>query len=127
LFGVERRLRGWAGAHSSLKVFDKFTEAIGTDDASLATGRRNRALALFEDDFEMRRQGVAPKADATLRLQQISTMLIREGSNGALYQHVLGAAIELMSADMGSMQVFYPERGDLRLLVERGFHPASAA
>jgi hypothetical protein len=84
-------------------------------------------LALFEDDFEMRRQALAPKVDATLRLQQISTLLIREGSNAALYKHVLNAAIELMSADMGSMQVFHPERGELRLLAERGFHPQSAA
>jgi PAS domain S-box-containing protein len=83
--------------------------------------RRNRELALFEDDFEMRRH-----ADVTLRLQQISTMLIREGSNGAIYEHVLDAAIELMSADMGSMQVFHQERSELRLLAERGFHPASA-
>jgi PAS domain S-box-containing protein len=84
--------------------------------------RRNRELALFEDDFEMRRH-----ADVTLRLQQISTTLIREGSNGAIYHHVLDAAIELMSAHMGSMQVFHQERGELRLLAQRGFHPESAA
>jgi hypothetical protein len=39
--------------------------------------RRNRALALFENDFEMQQH-----ADATQRLQRISTLLIREGSNG---------------------------------------------
>jgi hypothetical protein len=32
-----------------------------------------------------------------------------------------------MSADMGSMQVFHPERGELRLLAEREFDPQSAA
>ena len=84
-------------------------------------------MALFEDDFEMRRHALAPDADATLRLQQISTLLIGEGHNGSLYEHVLDAAIELMSADMGSMQVFHPERSELRLLAERGFHPQSAA
>jgi hypothetical protein len=84
--------------------------------------RRNRELALFEDDFEMRRH-----ADVTLRLQQISTTLIREGSNGAIYHRVLDAAIELMSAHMGSMQVFHQERGELRLLAQTGFHPESAA
>jgi PAS domain S-box-containing protein len=84
--------------------------------------RRNRELALFEDDFEMRRH-----ADVTLRLQRISTLLIREGSNGLLYDHVLDAAIDLMSADMGSIQVFHPARGELRLLAERGFDPESAA
>jgi PAS domain S-box-containing protein len=79
-------------------------------------------LAPVEDDFEMRRH-----AAATLRLQRISTLLIREGSNGALYNHVLDAAIDLMSADMGSMQAFHPERGELRLLAEKGFNPGSAA
>ena len=83
-------------------------------------------MALFEDDFEMRREALTPDADAALRLQQISTLLIREGSNGALYGHVLDAAIYLMSADMGSMQVFHPERGELRLLAEKGFNPGSA-
>src|SRR5215471_18535346 len=75
----------------------------------------------------MRRRNLAPDADVTLRLQQISTLLIREGSNGALHEYVLDAAIDLMSADMGSMQVFHPERGELRLLAERGFNPGSAA
>jgi GAF domain-containing protein len=89
--------------------------------------RRNRALALFEDDFEMRQQPLAPDADATLRLQRISTLLIREGNNGSLYEHVLDAAIDLMSADMGTMQVFHPERGELRLLADRGFDRESAA
>jgi hypothetical protein len=83
---------------------------------------RTRTLASFEDDFEMRRH-----ADATLRLQRISTMLISQDSNGALYEHVLDAAIDLMSADMGSMQVFHSERGELRLLAEKGFNPGSAA
>ncbi len=89
--------------------------------------RRNRASALFEDDFEMRRRPLAPDADATLRLQRISTLLIREGSNGLLYEHVLDAAIDLLSADMGCMQVFHPERGELKLLAARGFDPESAA
>jgi PAS domain S-box-containing protein len=84
--------------------------------------RRNRALALFEDDFETRRH-----ADVTLRLQRISTLLIREGSNGSLYEHVLDAAIDLLSADMGCIQVFHQERGELRLLAERGFDPESVA
>jgi hypothetical protein len=34
----------------------------------------------FKDDFQMRRQGLARDADATLRLQQISTLFIREGA-----------------------------------------------
>jgi PAS domain S-box-containing protein len=79
-------------------------------------------LASFEDDFELRRH-----ADATLRLQQISTSLICEGNIDAFYDRLLDAAIDLMSADMGSMQAFHPERRELRLLGEKGFNPGSAA
>jgi hypothetical protein len=96
----------------SLKVFEKFTEdhpdrRREPDDVI----RRNRELALSENGFEMRRH-----ADVTLRLQQISTMLIREGNNGSLYEHVLDDAVDLMSADLGSMQLFHPERGELLVL-----------
>src|SRR5689334_23604677 len=52
------------------------------------------------------------------------TTLFRSES---LYRRVLDAAINLMSADMGSLQRFYPEQGELRLLAWRGFHPDSAA
>jgi PAS domain S-box-containing protein len=85
-------------------------------------------LALLEGDFEIQRQALARDAETMLRLQQISNLLIREGNNnGALYKHVLDAAIDLMSADKGSMQVFHPERDELRLLVQRGFDPQLAA
>jgi hypothetical protein len=50
---------------------------------------------------------LGPDAESMLRLQQISTLLINEGSNGAIYKHVLDAAIDLMSSDTGSMQVFH--------------------
>jgi PAS domain S-box-containing protein len=65
--------------------------------------------------------------DVPRRLQEISTLLIQEGNLGSLYERVLDAAIELMSADMGSMQTFHPEQRELRLLAGRGIDPASAA
>jgi hypothetical protein len=64
-------------------------------------------------------RNLTPDPDTLLQLQQISTLPIHEGHNGRLYEHLLNAAISLMSADMGSMQVFHPERGELRLLAER--------
>ena len=64
--------------------------------------------------------------DETLRLQEISTLLIQENNVNALYDHVLDAAIGLMSADFGSMQTFDPERDELRLLTHKGFHSESA-
>jgi len=67
------------------------------------------------------------RPDGSLRLQEISTLLIQEGSLDSFYHRALDAAVELMSADMASMQTFHPELGELRLLAWRGFHPESAA
>jgi len=68
-----------------------------------------------------------PAPDEALQLQEISALLIREDDVHALYERVLDAAIALMSADMGSMQMLCPKRGELQLLAWRGFHPQSAA
>src|SRR6266446_6173653 len=52
---------------------------------------------------------IVERQDGSLRLQEISTLLIQEGNLESLYRRVLDAAINLMSADMGSLQRFYPE------------------
>jgi PAS domain S-box-containing protein len=67
------------------------------------------------------------RPDDALRLQEISTFLIPEGKLDCLYDRIIDAAMGLMSADMGSMQILDPERNELRLLAWRGFHPQSAA
>ena len=63
------------------------------------------------------------QVDASLRLQEISTLLIQEGNLDALYERVLDAAVCLMAADVGSMQKYDPEQDQLRLLATRGFNP----
>src|SRR4030095_739797 len=77
--------------------------------------------------YRQRRPDEHARANNSLRIQEISTLLIQEGNLAALYDRVLDAAIALMSADMGSMQTFHSEQGELRLLAWRGFHPESAA
>jgi PAS domain S-box-containing protein len=72
-------------------------------------------------------QKLSRQTDASLRLQEISTLLIQEGNLDVLYERVLDAAIGLMSADMGTMQKYYPEQDELGLLATRGFDPGSAA
>ncbi|HZD92336.1 MAG TPA: PAS domain S-box protein, partial [Pseudolabrys sp.] len=61
------------------------------------------------------------------RLQELSTMLIQEGNLDNLYGRILDAAVDLLRSKCGSMQVYLPERNELRLLAWRGFHPESAA
>jgi len=73
------------------------------------------------------REGADAVPDAALRLQEISALLVCDGDVEALYERVLDAAMALTSADMGSMQMLCPERGELQLLAWRGFHPRSAA
>jgi len=71
-------------------------------------------------------QAKTAPGDQSARLQEISTLLIQEGNLETLYERVLDAAISLMSADMGTMQKYYPEQRELQLLATRGFHPESA-
>jgi PAS domain S-box-containing protein len=111
-----------------------------TDPASKATyvDMEKRWLALARNYAFVESLGnISPgtsdgQADAipegeSLRLQEISTLLIREGNLEALYEQVLDAAISLMSADIGILQKYYAEQGELQLLATRGFHPESAA
>ena len=71
--------------------------------------------------------GARPDAqlDSALQLQKISTLLIQEGNIEFLYDRVLDAAVNLLSADRGSLQVFSAQRNGLELLAYRGFHPDS--
>ena len=64
---------------------------------------------------------------ATQQLQKISTQLIRASDAQVLYEKILDAAVVIMRSDFASMQMFYPERGELRLLAYRGFNQIAAA
>src|SRR5262245_1871130 len=89
---------------------------------------RNYALGESREDFRAAMQAERPRADNSLQLQEVSTLLIQEGNLDALYTRVLEAAISLMSADMGTMHKYNPESGDLLLLAAKGeFHPEAAA
>jgi PAS domain S-box-containing protein len=65
--------------------------------------------------------------DDLFQLHEISTLLIQEDNLGSLYNRILDAAVSLMSSDMASMQLFDPERDQLRLIAWKGFHSQSAA
>lgn len=65
--------------------------------------------------------------DDVRRLQEVSCLSIGESNIDALYERILDAAIGLMRSDMGTLQIFEPAAGDLRLLVSRGFDLAAIA
>src|SRR6185437_12692304 len=80
-----------------------------------------------DSHFHGQSQQKGAAADDLARLHEISTSLIRERNVAVLYERVLDGAISLMSADMGSIQIFDRKRGELKLIASRGFHPESTA
>lgn len=97
-------VREWVGTATDITERKQTEERVRESDATLA----------------------AELADAQ-RLQRISSQLIQEGALDALYEQILDAAVAVMHSDIGSMQMFHPERDELRLLAWKGFDPASAA
>ena len=91
--------------------------------APLKSGSDVIGSAVVFDDISERKQA----EEAAQRLQETSTLLIHGGDVDALYQEILDTAIALMHSDMGSLQMFHPERGELLLLAWKGFAPKSAA
>jgi PAS domain S-box-containing protein len=96
-----------------------------TPDAMLAvyfedvTARKSaeRALSLSRQELEVELRD-------TRVLQTLSTELVVEDDSRRFYAKILEAAIDMLRADFGSMQLFHENRGtngELELLVHRGF------
>jgi PAS domain S-box-containing protein len=73
------------------------------------------------------RAKLARELEDAKQLQRISSLLIEDESGAELYEHILDAAMAIMHAEFGSIQMLDSERGELRLLACRNFHPESAA
>ncbi len=93
----------------AINVFVDVTERKKTEEAL------RKSEAKLAEDLEDAR-----------KLQAISSRLIEEDNIQVLYEHILDAAIALMDANMGSMQVLLPETNELELLASKGFDPGSA-
>ncbi|HEY0962574.1 MAG TPA: ATP-binding protein [Pseudomonadales bacterium] len=74
-----------------------------------------RKLAQQQKDQELR---------DTKLLQQISSQLIHAQNPGALYAQILEAAVTLMKADKGTLQLFDAQSSELRLIAAHGVEPA---
>ena len=81
-------------------------------------------------DAEKTRELLLARLEAELagtrQLQETSSLLILGGNANTLHERLLDAAIAIMGSDMASMQSMDRQRGGLRLLAWRGFHPRSA-
>jgi DNA-binding response OmpR family regulator len=93
---------------------------------------RRAALNVLEDAIlakqalsESRAQ-LARELEDAKQLQKISSALIEDENNERLYEQILDAAMAIMRADFGSLQMLDAERSALRLLTWRNFNPESA-
>lgn len=83
---------------------------------------RRSQLALRESQEQLIRE-----VNGARTLQAISTRLISEVTQDALFAHVLDAAMELMGADAAGLQMLAPDGKSLILLGWKNFPPAAVA
>jgi PAS domain S-box-containing protein len=95
----------------------------------------DKELVLLQDVTERKRAEEALRAsernltdelEVARCLQQVSTRLIQAEEVDELYDQILETAMKIMHADFASVQIFHPERGELKLLGYRGFNPKAA-
>ncbi|MEM9266267.1 MAG: EAL domain-containing protein [Cyanobacteria bacterium P01_F01_bin.13] len=64
---------------------------------------------------------------ATRLLHDLAMQVVTDGQEQELYERILDAAIALMHADMGGLQILDSERNQLQLQAQRGLHPRAIA
>ena len=69
---------------------------------------------------------LAKELNDVWRLQQISTRIIEGDNILDVYEAILNSSLDIMNADFASIQLFVPEKNELRLLAYKNFHPDSA-
>jgi PAS domain S-box-containing protein len=80
-----------------------------------------------EEELRKTQGRLVSELAATQHLQKISSELIPASDVQMLHEKILDATMAIMRSDFASMQMFYPERGELRLLAYRGFNPTTAS
>lgn len=86
------------------------------------------AIQRIRVDQQLRDREAQLAADlaAATRLQELSLEMAGQSDVESLYEKLIDAAVSIMNADYGTMQQYFPhlgERGELKLLVHRGFAP----
>ncbi|HZU13071.1 MAG TPA: PAS domain S-box protein [Chloroflexota bacterium] len=104
-------------------IYDDSGAVIGTFDVSTETTDR----VLIEQTLRESRAQLARELEDTKQLQKVSRMLVEDEGDEPLYEQILDAAMAMMRADFGSIQLLDAKRNELRLLAWRHFHPESAA
>jgi two-component system CheB/CheR fusion protein len=110
---VEREVRTTDGCNFLMRLSPYRT----SDD------RIQGVVATFTDITQRKQAEEAVAADlkATTLLRDLSARLVPEDDNQMLYQEIMAAAIVLMQADGGTVQVLDQETSELVILAAQGF------
>ena len=99
---------------------------MGSGVQPIGTPEHARELEAAYEALRRSEQLLAAEVEAAQRIQQIATRLIVAQGPQDLYDQIVDAARSLLHADFATIQMFYPERGELRLLGHCGFNPEAA-
>jgi PAS domain S-box-containing protein len=127
---MRAKRKGTKPAKATRAITADFRQA--TDPAQpLATTRELiNDLTRHGEHAEEERRALTEQLQTELRvvrrLQEVSSLQIQIANRTPFYEQIVEAATYIMQSDMASMQKFDPERGELHLLVSKGFHPQSA-
>ena len=96
-------------------VKDAAGRIIGASKIARDITRQVRA----RESIEQLNAQLSRELNAMTRLQQLSSSLAQSGEITGLLDQVIGAALEIVEADMGNIQLF--RNGRLRVVSQRGF------
>jgi PAS domain S-box-containing protein len=108
-------------------VYQPVRDADGAVEGIFVEGQDVTERMRAETALNAREAELAAEAAAMRQLQSVGALLVQEDSVEAIYEHILDAAVEIMGSDCASIQMLDPERGDLKLIGARCFHPESEA
>src|SRR6185312_10426155 len=98
-------------------VKDAAGRIIGASKIARDITRQVRA----RESIEQLNAQLSRELNAMTRLQQLSSSVAQSGEITGLLDQVIDAAIEIVEADMGNIQLF--RKGRLRIVCQRGFKP----
>ncbi|HEY8977200.1 MAG TPA: ATP-binding protein [Burkholderiaceae bacterium] len=92
-------------------------------DATQRLERENRRIARLMREREAAEQAVTLELKDTRRLRDVAALVAIPGEGDRLFDEILDAAIDILDADAGTIQLLDPATQSLRFLATRGFGP----
>jgi len=102
-------------------VRDSDGRVIGASKIVRDISERRRAEESLRESRDLLRR----ELEDAIQLQKISSLLIENEDDAVLYQQILDAAITLMRAEFGSIQMIDETNGDLLLRATKNYSPES--